>query len=247
MLKVSRVGMERSWLFDTARRLTLFAVVAVFLPSGQMAQAGVVGRATLVKDPGAGLPFLPPEAALPAGFVSYQLSIEGTNGDVIGAVDVSITGGKLHQRWSTPDLECCSPSPNGMASDGRGDSHLTAPPGSPFGLGPSETNSKTGSPLTSTPGTTEYGFGDLYGAWAILNPTTINDIAYIVVKQSDIPIIDITVKVAIPNGNVIQTLFASDFFKIPEPSAFTLVGPAMATGCGFRRRGCHCWPDQQCA
>lgn len=101
-------------------------------------------------------------------------------------------------------------------------------------------------PWMCTPGAMEYGFGDLYGAWAILNPTTINDIAYIVVKQSGVPNIDIKVKSAAAIS-ALPTLFASDFFKIPEPSAFTLVGPAMATGCGFRRRGCHCWLDQQCA
>lgn len=237
MLQDSWGGIKRSWCFNRLRSVSLVMLVAAFLLSGPVAQAGVVGKATLVKDPGAGMPFLAPDAALPAGFVSYQLSIEGTYGDVIGAVDVSITGGLLHQRWIDADLEgFTSPSANGRPSDGRGDSHLTAPVGSPFGFGPTETNSKTGSPLKSFPDTTEYGFGDLYGAWAILNPTTTNNIAYLVFKKEDLASIQIVVRSASAGvGTEFRVLTTTDFF-VPEPLLMALACPALAASCTFRRR-----------
>jgi len=209
------------------------ALVAVMATSGF---AGIVGTATLVKDPGNGIPFLAPEAGLGSPWVSYQLSVAGTDGQAIGAVDVSITGAKLHQRWTDPDFDgVTNPTANGAASDGRGDSHLTAPAGSPFGAGPSETNTLAGSPLVSTPGTTEYGLGDLSGAWAILNPTTNNNIAYIVVNKNDLPNITITVKSATPAGDALPTLFAADFF-VPEPSSMALIGLSFLGGLGFVRR-----------
>src|SRR5689334_21786941 len=108
------------------------------------AQAALMAVATPVKTP-PGTPFLAPDAALGAPWVSYQLSVTSTNpAELIGAVDVTINGNKLHQRWNDTDFDgITDPSAqNPSVSDGRGDSHLTAPAGSPFGLGPNETNTK---------------------------------------------------------------------------------------------------------
>lgn len=84
----SHCAVERNWVFDNSWRVALLIVAAFFVLADNIVQAGVVWTATLVKDPGGGVPFGAPDAALPAGFVSYQLSIEGTYGDVVGAVDV---------------------------------------------------------------------------------------------------------------------------------------------------------------
>jgi hypothetical protein len=135
--------------------------------------SAVLGYAYEVKRP-ADYPFLAPEAALGSPWVAYQLTLQTTAGELIGAVDISITGNALHQRWAEMDFDgVTDPSPqNPATSDGRGDSHLTAPAGSPFGFGPTETNTKTGSPLPGVPHSIEYGVGNLSGAWGILAPTT---------------------------------------------------------------------------
>jgi hypothetical protein len=151
-------------------------------------------------------------------------------------VDVSITGGVLHQRWTEEDLlSQTNPTPLGPASNGRGDSHLTPPAGSLFGFGPTETNSKTGSPLTSNPGISEYGLGDDFGAWAILAPTATTNLAYIVLKKGDIPNIQIAVKSADPSGTAFPTLTASQFF-VPEPTTVAMLGLAIVGGLGVSRR-----------
>lgn len=195
---------------QTLQRLSLTFVI--LLGMNPLSRGALIPTATLVKDPSAGSNFGAPDAALPAGWVSYQLSLNATAGEKVGAVDVSITGGVLHQRWTDVDFDgTTDPTPNGAASDGRGDSHLTAPAGSPFGSGPTETNSKTGSPLTSNPGSTEYGLGNLSGAWAILNPTATTNLAYLVFKKSDQSKINITVKSADPLGNSFPTFNTQNF------------------------------------
>lgn len=232
MATISHRAVERNRVFDNSWRKALLAV-AFFLSSDAIVQAGVIGKVTLVKDPGAGNNFNAPEAALPPGWVAFQLSIQGTEGDVIGAVDVSITGNALHQRWVDTDFDGVeNPTPIGLASDGRGDSHLTPPAGSPFGFGPTETNTGTGSPLASTPGTTLYGLGDLAGAWAILNPTMNNNIAYIVLRPDSVPNLRVVVKSATPDGRALPT----QYFVEPEPSTITLAGLGMIGGLGVIRR-----------
>jgi hypothetical protein len=115
---------------------TAFCVSLIVLAIAACANAALVGSATLVKQP-PGTTFNAPDAALPAPWVSYQLGLATTAGEFIGAVDVTINGNVLHQRWSDSDLTGVTvPSPNGAPANGRGDSHLTAPAGSPFGAGP---------------------------------------------------------------------------------------------------------------
>jgi hypothetical protein len=221
-------------------RKVCLALVCIAL-STTSANAALIGKATLVKQP-PGSPFSAPDAALGAPWVSYQLSVESNNpAELIGAVDVTINGNKLHQRWNDTDFDgVTDPSPqNPATSDGRGDSHLTAPAGSPFGSGPSETNTKTGSPLGSTPGATEYGVGNLSGAWGILVPSTTANLAYIVINSQDAgPSLDIRVTAATPTGATFNNgvaLTGTDFF-IPEPTTMGLLGLAMVGGLGFIRR-----------
>ena len=166
---------------------TVFCVTLIAFATAGNGRAALIGTATFVKKP-PGTPFLAPDAALPSPWASYQLSVTSTVvGELIGAVDVSITGNKLHQRWNDIDFDgVTDPSPqNQTTQDGRGDSHLTAPCGSPFGAGPVETNTKTGSPLPSNPGVTEYGVGNLSGAWGILVPVQTANLAYIVINPND--------------------------------------------------------------
>ena len=187
------------------RKLALLSLIAalVALPASG-ALAAVMAVATEIANPPT-TPFANPDAGLGAPWRSFQLSLVATEGELVGAVDVTIDG-PLHQRWG-PDSDFNGegdPTPNGPpggAANMRGDSHLTAPAGSPFGLGPSETNSKSGSPLTSTPATQEYGLGGLRGAWAILAPAATTNLAYIVVPGDMMPEIDITVLSANPTGD----------------------------------------------
>jgi hypothetical protein len=220
------------------RKVSL-ALLCVALTAGS-AHAALIAQATLVKQP-PGNPFTAPDAGLGAPWVSYQLSVTSTDPlELIGAVDVQINGNKLHQRWQDADFDgITDPTPNGAPSNGRGDSHLTAPAGSPFGQGPGETNTKAGSPLTSTPGTTEYGVGNLSGAWGILVPGLSANLAYIVINSADAtPSFDIRVTAATPTGQPFNqgvALDGEDFF-IPEPATMSLLGLALVACLGFRRR-----------
>jgi hypothetical protein len=188
----------------------------------------IVAVLTKVRDPGSGNTFGAPDAALPPGWVAYQISLQTTNGELIGAVDVTIDG-PLHQRWNDVDFDgATNPSPNGSASDGRGDSHLTAPVGSPFALGPEEFNSKSGSPLPSILGTTEYGLGGIAGAWGLLSPTAATNVAYIVVREDQLFQLQMTIKSADASGASFRTITQADFFILPEPSSGFLMIACLA-------------------
>jgi hypothetical protein len=207
-------------------------VSIIIFVNTQVGRAALIANMTKIKDPSAGDPFLAPDSPLPAPWVSYRLSVETTSpGELIGAVDVAVTGNKLHQRWEDVDFDgAVDPSPqNPNASDGRGDSHLTAPAGSPFGLGPTETNTGAGSPLTDIPSFRKYGVGDLVGAWALLAAPTSTNIAYLVFKGNDPPVI--TIKSANPAG-----VRYNDIVIVPEPTALALLSTALIGGVSFVRR-----------
>jgi hypothetical protein len=55
-------------------------------------RAALIPTPTVVKDPSRGVNFLAPESALGSPWVANQLSIVATAGELIGAVDVTISG-----------------------------------------------------------------------------------------------------------------------------------------------------------
>ncbi len=169
----------------------------------------VVGTATLLANPPS-IAFASPDVALGSPWVSYALDLATTNGALIGGVDVTITG-QLHQRW-TFDEDSGTFLPTANSNDiSTGDSHLRSVSGALFGAGPSENNSGADSPLSDT-ATFDYGVGTtLSGAWGIVSATSTATMAYIVTRSDSILNLDISVKVANPDGDIIGTLDESDF------------------------------------
>jgi hypothetical protein len=197
-------------------RLASLAVVTLLLGS-TFAQAGIVASATLIKDPSAGAPFGPPagDAAMPAPWVSYRLSLSATGTDTIQAVDVAIAG-NLNQKWSSSNLDGVydTPSPNSTSLT-NADSHLLAAANALIGAPPTEDNTLAGSPMSaSNNDTTGWGIGHaLTGAWSV-NGAAVTELnlAYIVVQKGDIPNMVISVKSADPSGSIFPTLTLNDFF-----------------------------------
>lgn len=184
--------------------------VALAALIGTTAHSAVIGVSTLVREP-AGVPFTSPDAALGAPWVGYTLGLQSTAGELIGGIDVAITG-QLHQRWTfdedTGEFAATGNSQNAT----NGDSHLRAVAGALFGAGPTENNPGTGSPLPST-ASSLYGVGSsLSGAWGITNAATTANVAYIVVPKGSEVSTQIAVKVANPAGDIIASLSGSDFF-----------------------------------
>ena len=191
-----------------------FVAVAGVLLGGTLAQAAIIGTATLIKNP-PGVAFGAPEAALPAPWVSYRLSVASDSGEIIQAVQANIVG-QLHQRWSDADEDTVlEPTPNPAAVNFlNGDSHLAAPAGSLFGSGPSEDNSLAGSPLPNTT-TRFYGVGSfLQAAWALpaASVGTSADVAYIVIPAGTEPNLNISVRLADPTGGDLGSLTLDSFF-----------------------------------
>jgi hypothetical protein len=186
----------------------LLAVFVISSSSAVPASAAIIGSVTSIKDPANGLPFGPPSAdgALGSEWVSYKLAIQATAGELIQAVQVSITG-QLHQKWM--DLAAGGAYlPSGNSSNMTGaDSHLLAP-GGLFGSGPSEDNPGTGSPLSAAnDASTKWGVGTfLKGAWSVPGSAVSSlDLGYLVLPRGN-PNFAIDVKVADPNANTIVTL-----------------------------------------
>ncbi len=191
---------------------SMAACIAVW-EFGTIAEAAIIGTATLVRNPPT-VPFTAPESALGAPWVGYELSLQSTAGEIIAAVDVTING-QLHQRWSDIDFDTIpDPSPN-SANVSQGDSHLSAIPGALFASGPVEDNPGTGSPLTS--GSFLYGVGTyLRGAWGIraASQTTSASLAYIVIPSGSLHLLDVRVRAANSAGDIIADLTESDFFDV---------------------------------
>lgn len=190
--------------------VVLGSIVAVAMSS--VANAAIVGSATLQANP-PGVAFTAPDAALAAPWKSYALDISGNAGEIIAAVDVSISG-PMHQRWTfNEDAGEFVSTPN-SANVTNGDSHLRAIAGALFGAAATENNPGTGSPLPDT-ATARYGIGNsLTGAWGIPGPSQSSNasIAYLVLQDSQIPDFNISVKVADGLGNIIADLGCSAFF-----------------------------------
>jgi hypothetical protein len=89
-------------------------------------------------------------------------------------------------------------------------------------------------------GTTEYGVGNLSGAWGILVPGQTANLAYLVFREDDIPTLQIKVKAATPTGTPILTTSGSDTLMFPdpwpEPATCSLLALALATLSAIRRR-----------
>ncbi len=190
---------------------------------------------TLIKDPTHGIPFAAPDAALGAPWVSYELGLSSNAGELIAAVNVSILG-PLHQRWEFDADSGVFHETSHSAILANGDSHFLQTGGLFFYNGPYEDNSGVGSPLADTP-LHDYGVGTfLTDAFGFVTPTTTASIAYLVVPESRMYDLDISVLVADPLGNIISTLDETDFFPVPEPGTLSLFGWSLVCRLGVGRR-----------
>jgi len=229
---------RKSWIIRDAIRNLLLVATVVVMPWSNSADAAVFVSVTKVKDPAGGSPFDAPDAALPAPWVSYRLSMHSDAIDMLQIYQVRISG-PLHQRWiDTNSDSIFEPTASGTEQS-SGDSHLLVPPGALFGSGPTETNPGTGSPLASS-GTALYGIGDsLYGAWA--NPFVgATDLAYIVIPSGMERSLSINVQSVSP-VDAFYTFTIKDFFPpVPEPASVVLAAAALAVFCvsGRSRRKC---------
>jgi hypothetical protein len=170
---------------------SLAAAVAVCTP----ALAGVMGIRSTVTT------FAAPDDGLNGqGYTGYVLTLMTDDNSVISAVDVNITGA-LHQRWGFDDDGNAVPSPS-SSNITNGDTKLNPIAGALVGSALTEDNSGSGSPLADT-ATRNYGVGTfIKGAWGIPGPSQTNKatMAYIVLKDTDVPNIAITAQVATANG-----------------------------------------------
>jgi hypothetical protein len=191
--------------------------LGVALVWGAAASASVIGTATKIKDPSAGTAFGSGgagtlDSTLGAPWVSYLLSLTATGTDTIQAVDVYILG-NLQQRWSSSNSDSVYDTPTPKSTNARNaDSHLIVAANAIIGVPPTEDNPFAGSPLSASNGT-DFGYGvghSLAGAWAVGGAAvTTLDIAYIVVKSTEIPNLTIAVTAADPTGKKYPTIYLS--------------------------------------
>jgi hypothetical protein len=204
----------------------IFYTLAAALCVSSSAFAGIMGISSTVTT------FASPDAALTGqGWKGIILSVMTDDGSPISAVDVNITGG-LHQRWGFDDDGNPVPSPSSLNIT-NGDSKLNAITGALVGAALTEDNSGAGSPLPDT-ATRDYGVGTfLKGAWGIQGPSQTNkaNLAYIVVRENEIPSIVVDAKVATGNGTfaITQSGFA-DLGVLPPPPAVLASLPVPGPG-----------------
>lgn len=208
------------------RKLNTLFALAVITFGAQVASAAVVINFTAL--PG---PFGAPDAAL-TGFTAYQVDAATNDAALISAVDLSFAG-QMHQRWSDTNFDGTpDPTPQGPASNGRGDSHMTPIAGALIGSAPTENNNIFPSPLADT-ATFDYGIGNsLTGAWGIPGPSqTANaSLGYVVIPDG--LAVTLTWAIATSNG----TFNGSTLIPgVPEPSSLALGGLSLI-GLAFRRR-----------
>jgi hypothetical protein len=186
--------------------LTFFTLPALMaaLCVSVTAQAAVIMTSTLVRNP-PGTPFTSPDTGLGSPWRGYTLGLETTAGELIGGINVLVTG-QLHQRWTPGEDDDGNPTllPTANSANAtNGDSHLRAVAGGLFAWGPLEDNSLAGSPLANT-ATAAYGIGTyLRGAWGIPNAQTTANVAYIVVPAGSEPTTNVIMEVANPMGDII--------------------------------------------
>ncbi|MCA9235691.1 MAG: hypothetical protein KDA44_09470 [Planctomycetales bacterium] len=157
--------------------------------------------------------FLASEAAL-TGFTAYQLDISTDDGALISAVDVSLVG-PFHQRYSS-DVGS-EPTPSGVPSDGRGDSHLPSGVGALIASGPSENNGLCYSPMPCS-SIFDYGIGTyLCGAWEVpaSGQTDTASVAYLVVPDGKEHFVRGIVEFTTPTGT-----YRVHVALVPEPGAW---------------------------
>ena len=190
--------------------LFLAAATALSLTAGASAPGAVIATATLIKEPPA-TPFGAPDAALPAPWVSYRLSLTADGGDLIQAVEMSISG-QLHQRWVSTNYDGVYDTPTGNSTNQtNGDSHFMATAGMLFASGPTEDNPATGSPLSPlNDDSTGRGVGTFMSATFGSPGTALTsmNVAYIVVPKGSEPNLDIQLQVFNPMGEIIEILAA---------------------------------------
>ena len=123
----------------------MVTLAAAVLFGSAMANAGVIGFATPLAPA-----FTAPDTGLNAfAWESFQLTVQTDNGDLITAIDMFVAG-SLHQRWADTTFDgVTNPSPNGPASNTRGDSHATPIVGALTGAASAEDNLVDG-PLVDT-------------------------------------------------------------------------------------------------
>ncbi|MCA9235272.1 MAG: PEP-CTERM sorting domain-containing protein [Planctomycetales bacterium] len=206
----------------------IFGLAAAFsMVVAGAANAGVLVQATAM--PGVP-PFQAPDAAL-TGFTAYQVNVITDDSSVISAVDATFLG-PMHQRWSDTNFDGVpDPTPQGVASNGRGDSSLTPIAGALIGSAPTEDNNVSDSPLAD--GAFDYGVGStLSGAWGIpgASQTSSASVAYLVIPDGQT--VEFRYAIATANG----TFESTALIGVPEPATFVLAGISMLGLAAIRRR-----------
>lgn len=192
------------------------------------------------------LPLLAPEQDL-QGFCACQIDANTTDGGLISALDINITG-RFHQRWYDIGFDGIpDPSPIGASADGRGDSHLTPVSGALIGSVPVENNNVFPSPLPNPNSDWNYGVGtSLRGAWGIprVSLSSTASVAYLVLPRyvtdeyDEIFDFDLNYAIATSSGTFRGTFGP---FLTGSAAVFCLPEPSTLTGAGLAVLALTCW------